>query len=606
MKLKNTLWLLIFTLLLAGGYFFAKKWMPATKEIQEKQRHLIDIKAGDVTEVGIKGIDRDFLFERKDQQWKLTKPLQVRANALEIEGILSNLEFLERRRTLSNKDIAEAKLSSSDYGLDKPRMVAYFKTKDKTISIQIGNEAKQGDNLYVQLLGDSNIYLVDKNLANRLGKKLEDYREKSLFDFSESQVCHLELKNGNKLLEFSKTNHLWRIVQPLSARADSMKVDELLKQTTSLRADDFLSEEPTASKEYGLEVPLQEVRLTLEKQDAVNVLLLGPKLKSDDKKMEKAPEKIAAKIKGQNSIVSIPSAYSSQVGKSLNDFRDHQVSRHDNNNITEIELKNRQLVIAVQKQGNTWKITQPEKMDADRDLVERFLAQLNSIQIKEFVADVVTDLDKFGLKSPHSTVVLRGQPSNGTNTNLTVYLDLAIGKDDSAKKLVYAKVADESSVYGLDLADVSDFPKSALDLRSRVLFEIKKDRLKSCTQKKGKTSVTLDRVDGKWKLAENTQGILDETAWQKFLNRLERFDVEKIMGTALNATIKQYGLESPVATWTVTYEIDGKPMTEEVLVGREIPQKKYYILWKNQLLLCEISKEAYQMFLSDWVKAVAK
>ena len=601
MKFKNTLLLFVVMALVVGGYFLAEKRVPTTKETTEKEKHLFDLKAADVTEIEIKGADRDFLFERRDQKWNLKKPIQVRANASEIDRILSSIEYLERRRSLSPKEVAEAKYTLSDYGLDKPRLTVKIKTKQKTLTLQIGNETKQGNNLYLQTSDDPDIHLADKDLAAQLNKKLDEYRERSLFDFSPDQVRRFEIRDGTKLVEFSRTNDVWQIVQPLSARADTAKVDGFLYQTCNLRADDFLSEDPAASKEFGLEEPSQEVTLKIDQQDAVNTLLLGSKLKSDEQKM-------AAKIKGQNSLVSIPIGYKAELGKPLNEFRDRRLGTYTTDDIHEIKLETRQVVVTIQRQNRDWKIIEPEKMDADTELVEKLISRLNSAMIKEFAADVVTDLDKYALKNPISTITLRGktpQTGDATKTNATpvVHLSLAIGREDTSRKLVYVKLADESSVYGLDPADAAGLPKNINDIRTRTLFEIKKDALKSCTQNKGKASSTLlYSKDGKWILAKNTQGVVDETAWQKFVNHLGHFNVEKIVGTALNTTIKQYGLDAPLATWTVETEVDGKPVVQECLVGRETPQKTYFILWKNQLLVCEITQEIHQILTSDWLK----
>ncbi|MBI4023504.1 MAG: DUF4340 domain-containing protein [Verrucomicrobia bacterium] len=596
MKPKNTFILFLATALIVGGYFLLKKRMPTTDEQKEKEKRVFDFKSPDVTEVGIKGVDRDFLFEKQNQKWMIKRPLQVRANSSEIDGILSMIEFLDSHRRLSPKEIAEAKLSLSDYGLDKPRLIATFKTSKGAKTLNAGNEAKQGNRLYAQVSGDPNVHLVDKDVATRLGKKLDDYRERSLFDFTASQIHRFEIKNGPKLLEFSKTNNLWRVIQPLNARADTTKVDDFLKQISGLRAEDFLSDDPAAAREYGLDEPPQEVTMRLEQQDAIHTVLVGQKVKNDDKK-------VAVKVKGQNSIVAVSSNHVADVVKPLNDFRDHNLATYTSSDVAEIDFRQKQLQMTLQKDGDAWKIVQPEKLDADKDLVDGVLSKLNSMQIKEFSADVLTDLDKFGLKTPFVAVVLRGKPSESdgaTNATRAVLLNLAVGKEETSKKFVYVKLADESSVYALDSSGMADIPKGVTDLRSRVLFQIKKDALKSVAQKKGKTPATVERgTDGKWKLGEGTEGVLDEKALEKFQNQIESFKVEKIIGPALNATLKQYGMESPVVTLTAKTETDGKAVAQEIVVGRETSQKKYHVIWKNQLLLCEITREMHESLAAD-------
>lgn len=597
MKFKGTLLLLVLTVLVIWGYRYAEERVPATLESKEKQKRIFEFKSEDVHEIAIKGVDRDLLFERQGSLWLFKKPLQVRANSPEIEGLLSAMQYMERNRRMTPKDIADSKLSLRDFGLEKPRIAVSLKTKSGTVVLNVGSEARQGDGLYIQVSGDPHIYRVDRDVALRLSKKMDDLRDRSLFDVTASQVQHLEIKSGPKLLEFTRTNHLWRIVQPLSARADPDRVEEFLRQTASLRVDEFLSEDATALKEYGLEEPTMEVSIKIERQEAPVTLLLGQKLKND-------PKKIAAKLKGQTSIISIPSSYGEELAKPLNEYRERSLGKFKLADIHEIELHNRQMVTTIQREGDGWKISQPELMEADKLLVEKLLGRLSALHIKDFSADVLTDIDKFGLKAPLYTIVLKGKPAGEENAVPIQVLNVAFGKEDAAKKLSYVKISDDSSIYGLDTSDLADLPRSAMDLRSRLLFNLKKEALKSCTQKRvreGKSSITFNRTgEGKWQLADGTQGVVDETAWQKFQNEVEHLTVEKIIGTALNPTLKQYGLDSPVVTLTLVSEIEGKEVTQEILVGRE-SQKRFYLLWKTKLLVCEISEETYRTLTSEWL-----
>jgi len=599
MKFKSTLILLLATLLAGGGlyYLIKVKKVPTSDEVTQREHRVLTLKAGDITGLEIQGVDRNFAFERKDGKWFLKRPLQVAANASEIEGVLSTLEFMEARRILTSADLREAKRSLSDYGLEKPRLVAHLATRNGEIVLHIGNEARQGDALYIQVAGNPAVFLVSKDLATRLDKKLDDYRERTLFDFTEAQVSRLEIRNGSKLVEFNKTNSVWRITQPLTSQAESSKVSDLLQQTTALRAIDFLSDDPTAAKEYGLEDATQEISMRLERNDAPYGLVIGNKLKTDDKK-------VAARVKGQNSIISIPSSFVAEMTSPLSDFRDHALAQFNPSEVNSVEVRTRQVSFTVQRSDDGWKIVEPEKIDADGEMVEQFLTKLNSVRIKEFVADVATDADKLGLKPAISGIVLKGKSlSSVASTNEVTFLDLSLGKDDPARKLTFAQIAGESSIYGLDSAEVAELPHNTMDLRSRVLFQIKKEALISIQEKHVKNTVTLEKdASGAWKVTEQPQAVPDPTATEMVVNQMERFAVQKIIGTALNPMVKQYGLENPFLTLLVTHQVDDNPVTEEILVGHENAQKKYFVLWKNQLLICEISPEQHQSLMRDLVK----
>lgn len=595
MKFKTTLWFLLLALLLGVGFYYAQKNVPSSDTAADKAKLLLRIKPADVVEVEIKAVDHDFVFEKKGLKWFVRKPIEARANGSEIDGFLASVEYLERRRVITPADLAENKLTLADFDLEKPKLQLDLKTASGVISFKVGKKPKQGDDLYVQIAGDPNIYRVEGDIGDRISKKLADYRERALFEFAPNDVRRIEIHNGPKLVEFTRTNDQWRITQPLSARADHEKVEEFLSQTCGMRADDFISEDPAASREYGLDEPAQQVVIQLDKPENEPALLIGSKLKTDE-------QKIAVKVRGQNSIVGVSTNYSVEAARPLNDFRDRKIASFYADEPEEIEIRNRQVVVLLRREGKDWKIVQPESLDADNELVARMVGKLGEIQVKDFTADVVTDLDKYGLKAPAFAYTLRGKAPAQTNATGRVLLNLTLGKEDAAKKLVFARAGDEPAVYGFDSADTADLPKSAMDVRSRMLFSVKKDTLKSCVQKKGKSTVTMERgADGVWKIGEGSVGVLNETDWTRFQNMMEHFTVEKIVGTALNTTVKQYGLDSPVATLGVTAEVDGKRVTQDILVGKETSQKKCYVLWKNQLLVCEVTRDLQQLLAADWL-----
>ena len=58
---------------------------------------------------------------------------------------------------------------------------------------------------------------------------------------------------------------------------------------------------------------------------------------------------------------------------------------------------------------STWKITTPFAVSADEATVQQLLGRLRGLSVRQFAADVATDLDKYGLAAPMATVTLRSQ-----------------------------------------------------------------------------------------------------------------------------------------------------------------------------------------------------
>jgi hypothetical protein len=65
-------------------------------------------------------------------------------------------------------------------------------------------------------------------------------------------------------LERDATNHLWLMKKPVTARADSARINELLQRLQGLRVRQFVSDDPRADLElYGLQTSPQTPELDL-------------------------------------------------------------------------------------------------------------------------------------------------------------------------------------------------------------------------------------------------------------------------------------------------------------------------------------------------------
>jgi hypothetical protein len=596
MRFRGTLILLLLVLGLGTSVWYLSEVrnLPSRDERRKLSLRLFDFKAGEIKSVEVVKTDQSVLFEKLDQKWWIRTPIQVRADPYQIQQVLSILEFLPRKRELSPEEISESKLTLADYGLDKPRMTARFKTsQDRAHVLHIGNERKQGNDLYVQVEGEPSVLVIDKEILDRLNKKLDDFRERALLDIPVDSVTRVEILQGTKSMEFEKqSDGSWRVVQPLLARADAARIGDLLAQICNARVDQFLSEDAGAAKTYGLDEPHGSV-LKLTAGDQTYSIIFGDNLKED-------PEKIAAQLKGRYSIVSIPSFFAKPVSEPLNYYRDASLASFDPASVIEVEVRQRQAVTLLRKDAEGWKILKPEVMEADPELVAEFLESLRATRISGFVSDVATELEKYSLKTPLYSIAIRG----GAGEVDGAILELALGSQEPGSKLVHAKREGDSSVYALDLDQIESWPKHAHDFRTRTLFKIQKEQVLKCVQKRrGKAHPAFTMVrspGGGFSPGEDTEGVLNETAWLQLLNTLQFFEVTKIVGTGLNSTAKQYGLDQPLLTIQAEYEKDGQPQSLELVVGRDNPQKRPFILWKDELLICEISPELYKILTASW------
>lgn len=72
-------------------------------------------------------------------------------------------------------------------------------------------------------------------------------------------------------------NKNWQITQPIEAKADSKKVDEILDKTTDMDSEDRISLQGRSLAEFGLDHPQLEVTLKLKENKGYTAILFGDK-----------------------------------------------------------------------------------------------------------------------------------------------------------------------------------------------------------------------------------------------------------------------------------------------------------------------------------------
>jgi hypothetical protein len=227
---------------------------------------------------------------------------------------------------------------------------------------------------------------------------------------------------------------------------------------------------------------------------------------------------------------------------------------------------------------------------ADETAVQQLLGHLRGLSARQFTADVATDLDKYGLAAPMATVSLRG---GGTN----LLAQLLMGATDTSNGVRFVKRTDEPFVYGVDTNIVGWLPENYLVLRSRLVADLKTDEIVKLAIEKNTGKVILQRgADGKWKLVEPSQGVLDNDALQRVLDAFATLRAEGFIREGRD-NLAEYGLDAPETTLAAT----AGDKTYTLTLGKPADPDKKFALWANPALVFTISTSAANTLAKDVV-----
>ena len=500
MNAKNTwLWMVAAVALFAFIFFYERH----TQKPQHGPRKILsDFHTNEINSVQVfpKG-QKPIRAERTNGTWRLTEPVDYPAETFRIEALLMVFDLLTAP-AISGKDIKNLPNADQQFGFDPPQ--ASLVLGHKNHHILVGNKTAPGDQLFLQVVGSEDVYVVNAELMQLIPRTADDWRDKALVNWDALEFDRIIVTNAGKILELqhNPTNRQWRMSVPMDTRADSTKIESSLEQLPHLVVRDFLSDTPGIDLEpYGLENP--ELSLTfLQSTNTVLLLEFG-------KSPTNNADIVFARRMGQNTIVSVPKKpvepWLASRSDHFRDFLDRHLLAVDDFECIDVNGKDN--FTLTRETNNTWRVV-PQDYVADPALMEQFIFNLTNLQALEIVGDNVTepDLPKYGLAPPSLRYVLRSAATNGTATTTNCILEF--GTQDGR---FFARRASEGFVYAIDSANMSSLPKASLEMRDRRIWQFASSDVARITiRQRGKTRELIHKGNKNWTLAPGSQGIMDE------------------------------------------------------------------------------------------------
>ncbi|MEO8259305.1 MAG: DUF4340 domain-containing protein [Acidobacteriota bacterium] len=228
----------------------------STFELRDKTVLAFERDKVDAVSVGAGGKTLELTKDNTD--WKITQPLQARADYGSVEGLIGRLQ------TAGMKTIVSENPSANDlkqYGLDKPAATVDLKLGSARATLAVGGKAAD-NTVYARDASKPMVVTIDSALADELKKGADEYRRKDLFEFRPYNATRVEITRDTQTVAFEKTKgtgenaeEKWRRVSPTAGDVDKDKVDSLLSRLSNMRAASFVA----ASAKTGVDMPAMTV-----------------------------------------------------------------------------------------------------------------------------------------------------------------------------------------------------------------------------------------------------------------------------------------------------------------------------------------------------------
>jgi hypothetical protein len=500
-------WLSLATCLFAFIFFYQRH---VRQPSGGPERVLPALKLANVTAVQVrpsgKGqTEEAILAERTNNTWRLVKPKAYPAQAAGIEDLLAALEELTAAFHIPEPELRKHPKADEDSGFASPQASLIIWQGNQRTIVHVGARTSPGDQVYLEVVGSEGAFVVDATLLKHIPRSVNDWRDTTFFSLDRFNFDRIAITNNTAslvtMLQRDTNSQLWRMVWPLRVRADSARIEDSLHQLQNLRIGQFVSDDAKPDLEaFGLAPPDFELVLG----DGTNTTVafhFGKGLTND-------ATQVYGRRLGESSIFTVSKAAVAPWRASANDnFRDPLLLR-----ITEpvgaMEVVGQESFSLLRQTNGTWRVL-PDNFPADSANVEQFLSTAGSLQVSEFVKEVVNppDLPEYGLAEPLRRYILKSESAGASSNAVLAELDFGLGTNRQDR--VYARRTDESSVYAITTNDFARLPSAGWQLRERKLWSIMSNDIARVTiEQKGKVRQLLHKGPYEWSFAPGSQGIL--------------------------------------------------------------------------------------------------
>lgn len=205
-----------------------------------------------------------------DDAWQILQPQPLRADNFTVGDLVRSVRNAEMMSVLE-----EGEESSGEYDFSKPTASVEVVDEGGTHTLTV---AADKDNKYYAKSSDleGGVYEVSSTMAEGLDKKLEDFRNKKLFDFGFKEISKLELRDGGTHVAVEKKEDKWRLTSEDERELDSGKVQTAIDKLRDLTAKSFTSDNEADLGKYGLTAPVIEAKVALAEGGGDEVVISSP------------------------------------------------------------------------------------------------------------------------------------------------------------------------------------------------------------------------------------------------------------------------------------------------------------------------------------------
>jgi len=164
-------------------------------------------------------------------EWQIVKPKPARADSFQVEDLVGRARESEMNATISDED---EKKNVSSFGSGKPIATLTVTDPNGTQKLEVH---KEKDDYFAKSSAVEGVHKLSQDFGKMLEKKLDDFRNKKLFDFGFNDPIRVEVKDNGMSKVVEKSGENWTSG---GKTMDSVSVQAMIDKLRDLSASKFI------------------------------------------------------------------------------------------------------------------------------------------------------------------------------------------------------------------------------------------------------------------------------------------------------------------------------------------------------------------------------
>jgi hypothetical protein len=416
----------------------------------------------------------------------------------------------------------------------------------------------------------------------------------------------------------------WRFDKPLQARAENQKVFEALQKLAETEIREFVSDDRKDLAPYGLAAPSGSIQLFFQPEgEPITTIEIGSpapdpetaagtaenpaNVSGSAPQPDQEPEELVFVSQPErDAVYTMPAAVAQLLSTAPNDLRDRSLLGFPAEVVNRILIRrpgqDEPVILELQPAGWFVKTGPEELTPAHQAGVRNLLKTLAETRVREFLSEVVTDADRYGLAEPAYELELQTSPERlealrhqlaqqarrqgalppGTQLGGVIQAErlpnevhLAFSAREEPETGINALLRQKGNIVRIDAGILDQLYTQPFQWRSLVLFTLRPERLQRLEfQRRGAEEVSFQRGDdGIWQSPPGAISVNPDyvEAAADVLSKLRALDW---VAPDQKSPEETYGFQNP--TLTVRFTISGEDAPRELVIGQLVPQRGGY------------------------------